>query len=315
MTLKTKLISSIIAFIIVMSLMLVGVMATQTATIHMGGNVSFTASDVYAQVTGSIVGTADYPTGSPLKLTTIDIDYTDTEEQITMPNDWTQMPLTFDENGSEITVSVTITNRAVGRNIRITLTDTTQATGFSVSRECNGTTFSKTDTRVIEDSATYTFKLNVSSRNNPASGTFGLDVKLENTTEGSQTGYTVTINGTRPNELSDYIKIAINNDQSFSIPRNIGLYNNISSSNWTLVIENVNRIAFGNGNSSFTDSESIWFEDPFTAQVISSDGRINAEHLFTGNQDDTSYMGWYEITNDVTITITITSEISGPELS
>ena len=182
MTLKTKLISIIVAFVMVVSLMLVGIFASSTITMQMGGNVSFTANGVYAEVTGTITGAS----GGQVTLPNVEIDYTDTTENITMPPEWTNMPLTFDENGSEITVSFTITNLATDRNIDTTITDITVANGFTVTRDCDGETISETDNRIITDSATYTFKLNVSSKNSPASGTFGINVHLENTTEEPQ---------------------------------------------------------------------------------------------------------------------------------
>ena len=182
MTLKTKLISTVIALIMVASLMLVGIFANPTITMQMGGNVSFTTNGVYAEVTGTITGAS----GGQVTLPKVEIDCTDITENITMPTEWTNMPLTFDENGSEITVSFTITNLATDRNIDTTITDTTVANGFTVTRDCGGETISETDNRIITDSATYTFKLNVSSKNSPASGTFGINVHLENTTEEPQ---------------------------------------------------------------------------------------------------------------------------------
>ena len=187
MTLKTKLISCIIAFIMVASLMMVGIFASPTVTLQMGGNVSFSANGVYADITGNIVGTQDHPTGSPLQLSTISIDYTNTETEVDLSgtnSDWTTMPLTFDANGGEITVTMSIQNKASDRAIKVTITDKTNIENVTVARAYNNLTFSSnTNTQTINsgESGSYTFKLSVDSQNSPASGSFSLDVKLEST--------------------------------------------------------------------------------------------------------------------------------------
>lgn len=211
MTLKAKLISSILAFIMVASLMMVGIFASPTVTLQMGGNVSFSANGVYADITGNIVGTQDHPTGSPLQLSTISIDYTNTETEVDLSgenSDWTTMPLTFDENGSEITVTMNIQNKASDRAIKVTITDNTNIENVTVERAYNSTTFaSNTDTRTINggQSGRYTFKLSVGSQNSPASGSFSLDVKLENTENVESQKYTASITNTDYNEANFYV--------------------------------------------------------------------------------------------------------------
>ena len=225
MTLKTKLISTVIALIMVASLMLVGIFANPTITMQMGGNVSFTTNGVYAEVTGTITGAS----GGQVTLPKVEIDYTDITENITMPTEWTNMPLTFDENGSEITVSFTITNLATDRNIDTTITDTTVANGFTVTRDCDGETISETDNRIITDSATYTFKLNVSSKNSPASGTFGINVHLENTTEEPQEGYTVTFDFSKVSRYLNDLSYTINGGEKISFADSSTTVYNVSA--------------------------------------------------------------------------------------
>ena len=211
MTLKAKLISSILAFIMVASLMMVGIFASPTITMQMGGNVSFTANGVYADITGNIVGTQDHPTGSPLQLSSISIDYTNTETEVDLSgenSDWTTMPLTFDENGSEITVTMNIQNKASDRAIKVTITDNTNIENVTVERAYNSTTFaSNTDTRTINggQSGRYTFKLSVGSQNSPASGSFSLDVKLESTENVEEQKYTASITNIDYDEANFYV--------------------------------------------------------------------------------------------------------------
>lgn len=187
MTLKAKLISSIVAFILVASLMVVSIFASPTINMQIGGNVSFTATSVHATITGSIAGSTQYQTEK--SLTQIDIDYTDTTEDITMPDDWSNMGLTFDENGTDIVVEITITNLASDRGIEIVLTDSSSTSNYTIAKSASvGSSITgTTDTRSIGGKGvngviTYTFTLHVESRNNPASGQFKIGMQLNNTT-------------------------------------------------------------------------------------------------------------------------------------
>ena len=56
MTLKNKLISLFSAFVLVVSIMIIGIYAANNVPVNMGGNITFDASDVYAKVTGTISG-------------------------------------------------------------------------------------------------------------------------------------------------------------------------------------------------------------------------------------------------------------------
>ena len=182
MTIKTKLISCIVAFIMVASLMLVGIFATQTITMQMGGSVSFNANSVYAKVTGSIKGSQENSTETPLTEFTIEYD----DETVIMPSDWTNMGLTFDEKATDIVVEMTIENLATDRGIEISLNDNSTTTNYQVNKTAGGTSVSgSTDTRTINggEIVTYIFTLHVQSQNNPASGQFLINYTLNNTEE------------------------------------------------------------------------------------------------------------------------------------
>ncbi len=190
MTLKTKLILCIVAFIMIASLMLVGIFATQTITMQMGGSVSFNANSVYAKVTGSIKGSQENSTETPLTEFTIEYD----DETVIMPSDWTNMGLTFDEKATDIVVEMTIENLATDRGIEISLNDNSTTTNYQVNKTAGGTSVSgKTDTRTINggEIVTYTFTLHVQSQNNPASGQFLINCTLNN--KEMFEGYTATV--------------------------------------------------------------------------------------------------------------------------
>ena len=202
MSLKIKLISCISAFILVLSMLFVGVFAAQNVQLNVGGNVSFTASSVYAKVTGSYVGTKEQPSTAK-QLTQINIDADTTDGAVSMPDDWTSMPLNFDESGSNITVTITIENLASDRAIAVSLTDNTNITGVNVARAYNSASFEgNTSSQTISggESGTFTFTLSLASKNNDISDAFDLDINLANSSTTAQT-YKATISNTSPYTL------------------------------------------------------------------------------------------------------------------
>ena len=122
MTLKMKLISMISAFMLVLGLMLIGIYAVNQISVDFGGNISFTATDVYARVTGEIsnagVGSQTLPTLN------FDADMTD-EEVETEQARWSGLNLAFDEDATPITIEVTVENLSTSHTLTVNLTDNT----------------------------------------------------------------------------------------------------------------------------------------------------------------------------------------------
>ena len=111
MTLKMKLASTICAFMLILGLTIMGVFAAPSATINLGGSLTFSASDVYAKVSGEIQGQTN-----EVALDVLEFNNKTTEENIaTMSESWSNKALTFDNAGSEITITVTIENLATDR--------------------------------------------------------------------------------------------------------------------------------------------------------------------------------------------------------
>ncbi|MBE5746253.1 MAG: hypothetical protein E7359_03080, partial [Clostridiales bacterium] len=59
MSLKMKLASTVSAFLLILGLTIMGVFAAPTATINLGGSISFKATDVHATVQGKITGSKE----------------------------------------------------------------------------------------------------------------------------------------------------------------------------------------------------------------------------------------------------------------
>ena len=113
MSLKMKLTSTIAAFLLILGLTIMGVMAAPSATVNLGGSISFTATGVNAKVTGSV---ADYgnDTEPELKEILFQAEYSDAEKTAfdEAIDSWKNCDLVFKSTGSAITITVTIENLA-----------------------------------------------------------------------------------------------------------------------------------------------------------------------------------------------------------
>ncbi len=106
MTLKTKLITTISMFFLVVALLITGVWAVSSANVNIGGTISFNATNIYATITGSITGATTTPTLSPLNYSA---NSTPTTTEL---NTWCQ-DLTFaDATTPTIKWTVTIQNKS-----------------------------------------------------------------------------------------------------------------------------------------------------------------------------------------------------------
>lgn len=114
MSLKAKLVTSISAFALVLALLIVGVFAVNSATINMGGSISFQATDVNATVTINVEGT----TASD---DTDDQTFTFNAEQGNPAENWTAKNWEFD-TARQITVTVTVHNADTVRSLTSTFT-------------------------------------------------------------------------------------------------------------------------------------------------------------------------------------------------
>ena len=124
MTLKMKLISMISAFMLVLGLMLIGIYAVNQISVDFGGNISFTATDVYARVTGEV---ANAGVGSQT-LPTLNFNANMTDKEVeTEQARWSGLNLAFDEDATPITIEVTVENLSISHTLRVNLTDNTEA--------------------------------------------------------------------------------------------------------------------------------------------------------------------------------------------
>ena len=120
MTLKMKLTSLIASFTLVIGLMLIGIMAVNQATVNMGGSINFTATDVYARVTGKIENAqGEYADKElpPLEFSA--------ENGTPDQSEWSGLNLLFDDDATPIVITVKVENLAKDRKLTASLTDNT----------------------------------------------------------------------------------------------------------------------------------------------------------------------------------------------
>ena len=178
MTLKTKLTALIASFTLVIGLMLMGVFAVNQATVNMGGSISFTATDVYAHVTGSIAN----DTSSPSNL---DVTYS-AEETTGDPTVWNDLSLAFDAQATPIEVTITVENLSPQNTLRVNLNDTLSSTVGNlekVVKNDGGDYTNQTDITLqpngqADDSTTFTITMSVTNKNNSLTADFDYELNL-----------------------------------------------------------------------------------------------------------------------------------------
>ena len=110
MTLKTKLISTISAFVLILTIVIVGVWAASTANISLGGTVNFQATNVYAKVSGKVTGMDSNPTLPTL----IFSEGADASSETDIEK-WSDLDLLFNSSATPIEISVTVENLSTER--------------------------------------------------------------------------------------------------------------------------------------------------------------------------------------------------------
>ena len=107
---KVRLITTISAICMVLALLTVGVWAVSTASVTLGGSVSFTADNIHAKITGSVTGTQETISLAELNYSA---DTTPSEDNI---NTWANNQMTFTSENL-ITMTITVENLSEERSL------------------------------------------------------------------------------------------------------------------------------------------------------------------------------------------------------
>lgn len=130
MTTKAKLVSTIAAFCLVLALMVVGVLAASSATVDLGGSISFTAKDVVATVSVSASGSAEDATVNGTGVYTESFDSTDNPTA-----SWTKnnINLTFASKDAPIVITIAVQNDSDERALTLTAATLPSVTGDNIN--------------------------------------------------------------------------------------------------------------------------------------------------------------------------------------
>ncbi len=278
MSIKLKLISFVTAFVMMLSIMVVGVYALQQ-TINLEGSINFQIDDKSLWVSDVRIKNDNY-----------------TEEQSIenfMPG--------YINNNFNLSIS-TITNNYGSFTLYFDIINTTEKE-YNISASYAGSEANVTVSPSITEIPAGTGETITSSTQPTA--TLAIEVSCP---QGSLVdlsdisiifeeipSYTATINVTYSGLNVEDIYIAINDDEDFT--RYIKNY----GEDQVIVLNNVTRIAFGGTGSKLTRM----ITDPIDMTVKSNTG-INESIYYVGNTNvDTDFLGWYELTQDTVFNITI----------
>ena len=181
MSLKMKLTASISAFFLVVGLMLIGIMAVNQATVNMGGSISFTATDVYARVTGKIENAQGEYANKELPTLEFSAE-NDTPDQ----SGWSNLNLLFDDDATPIVIKVTVENLSAQNTLRVNLNDTLSSTieNFEKVVKNDGEDYTNQTDITLQpngqenDSTTFTITMSVTNKNNSVTADFDYELNL-----------------------------------------------------------------------------------------------------------------------------------------
>ena len=181
MKLKAKLISTIAAACLVIALLVTGVWAVSTASVTLGGSISFSATNVHATIAGTIDGAVSSET-----IETLEYNSTTNESDpafVSKLDTWSQ-DLVFDSNNL-ITMSITVTNLSTERSLFVKLTDNTDVTNLTdVVKNGEETYTSGTEVELVagteetKNSVTFNITLNATSTDESVDGNYAYKVDL-----------------------------------------------------------------------------------------------------------------------------------------
>ena len=181
MSLKMKLTASISAFFLVVGLMLIGIMAVNQATVNMGGSISFTATDVYARVTGKIENAQGEYANKELPTLEFSAE-NDTPDQ----SGWSNLNLLFDDDATPIEVTITVENLSAQNTLRVNLNDKLSSTieNFEKVVQNDGETYTNHTDITLQpngqenDSTTFTIIMSITNKNNSLTADFDYELNL-----------------------------------------------------------------------------------------------------------------------------------------
>jgi len=165
---KAKLVSVIAAFVLVITLLIGGVFAAQTATVNLGGTITFQAKDVQATISAATVSNGTV-TDAASKMQQVVLDANN--DGATAIATWSGLDITFDDSGDDVTIVFTITNDHGEKALIVTTTQTDGTTDNATmtTTVTGGTGTVASNTIAVGESAEYTVTFHITDQNTSAS--------------------------------------------------------------------------------------------------------------------------------------------------
>ncbi len=178
----------LLALMFVSSWAVLGVaLAISSARVNIGGSVTFTATNIYADITGSV-------TGSVTQNTLADIHFTADTKNFTTPSSWSNMTLDF-AKGQDITITINITNKSQERSLLASISESITTGNTTVTRKVAQSEVEAFGIIEVEAGTTKTIEivLQITNPNKAVEDSFNLALNLNDPTEASAEDITYTI--------------------------------------------------------------------------------------------------------------------------
>ena len=278
MSIKLKLISFVTAFVMMLSIMVVGVYALQQ-TINLEGSINFQIDDKSLWVSDVRIKNDNYTEEQSIE--NFMPGYINNNFNLsisTITNNYGSFTLYFDiinTTEKEYNISASYAGSEANVTVSPSITEIPAGTGETITSSTQPTATLAIEVSCPQGSSVDLSDINIIFEEIPS--------------------YTATINVTYSGLNVEDIYIAINDDEDFT--RYIKNY----GEDQVIVLNNVTRIAFGGTGSKLTRM----ITDPIDMTVTSNTG-INESIYYVGNTNvDTDFLGWYELTQDTVFNITI----------
>ncbi len=182
MSLRVKLATAISMFILILTMLVVGVLSLSPANIPMGGSVSFAATDVYAKVSAKIENAQGNPTVP-------DIYFSANAEDASSQEDiekWGNLNLIFNSAANPIEIEITIENLSTERGFTATVVNEIESLeNFKVTITNEGEEKSSANVAAKPQEGTsltkFNVKFEVKDPNYSVDETYGILISLTDT--------------------------------------------------------------------------------------------------------------------------------------
>ena len=221
MSLKAKLISTISAFVLILTIVIVAVWAATQANVSLGGTINFQATNVYAKVSGTVTGMDSNPTLPPLIFSV-----GEEASQETVIEQWNNLDLVFKTSGTPIEIEVTVENLSDERSLGVSIQNqiaSIENIDISITSGGEASTSATLSPSTGSGTSTVTFLVTVSLQNPNVSVTDALyDILIKLTDESQMKQINVysssdliSVTGGGLYQIGDVVTIECNMEEAY----------------------------------------------------------------------------------------------------